>query len=99
MCRPTHLFAVIFFAALLINVTPSAFGAAAGKGRVNPRGGRAGERMSEKGSANANAQWSADPDRGWVRADERHKPNEKPGSSNPGKNHENQKGKGKGKKF
>jgi hypothetical protein len=99
MCRPTHLFAVIFLAALLINVTPSAFGAAAGKGRVNPRGGRAGERMSEKGAANTNAQWSADPDRGWVRADERHKLNEKPGSSKAGKNHDKQKGKEKGKKF
>jgi len=55
--------------------------------------------MSAKGAANTNAQWSADPDRGWVRADERHKLNEKPGSSNPGKNQEKQKGKGKGKKF
>jgi hypothetical protein len=27
--------------------------------------------MSSKGSANSNAQWSADPERGWVRADER----------------------------
>ncbi len=29
-------------------------------------------KMSAKGKANSNAQWSADPDRGWVRADERH---------------------------
>jgi len=28
--------------------------------------------MSPKGSANSNAQWSADPTRGWVRANERH---------------------------
>jgi hypothetical protein len=55
--------------------------------------------MSEKGAANTNAQWSADPDRGWVRADERHKLNEKPGSSKAGKNHDKQKGKEKGKKF
>ena len=99
MFRLTYVFAVISVVALLGNVTSPAFGAAAGKGGVNQRGGRAGERMSEKGAANTNAQWSADPDRGWVRADERHKLNEKPDSSNPGKNHEKQKGKGKGKKF
>jgi hypothetical protein len=28
--------------------------------------------MSTKEAANNNAQWSADPERGWVRADERH---------------------------
>jgi hypothetical protein len=99
MFRPTCVFAVISVVALLGNFTTSAFGAAAGKGGVNHRGGRADERMSAKGAANTNAQWSADPDRGWVRADERHKLNEKPGSSNPGKNQEKQKGKGKGKKF
>jgi len=35
------------------------------------RGGQANSHMSSKGSANSNAQWSADPERGWVRADER----------------------------
>jgi hypothetical protein len=35
------------------------------------RGGQAKSHMSSKGSANSNAQWSADPERGWVRADER----------------------------
>jgi hypothetical protein len=29
--------------------------------------------MNEKGSTNGNAQWSADPERGWVRAGERRK--------------------------
>jgi len=29
-------------------------------------------KMSAKGKENTNAQWSADPDHGWVRADERH---------------------------
>ena len=29
-------------------------------------------KMGAKGRANTNAQWSADPDRGWVRAGERH---------------------------
>ena len=35
------------------------------------RGSQANSHMSSKGSANSNAQWSADPERGWVRADER----------------------------
>jgi len=35
------------------------------------RGGQANSHMSSKGAANTNAQWSADPERGWVRADER----------------------------
>jgi hypothetical protein len=36
------------------------------------KGGKAGAHMSSKRSANTNAQWSADPVKGWVRADERH---------------------------
>ena len=39
-------------------------------------GGQAKSHMSDKGSANTNAQWSADPERGWVRADERHQQHE-----------------------
>jgi hypothetical protein len=98
MFRPRYVFAVISVAALLGNFSAAAFGAAAGKGSVNQRGGRAVEQMSAKGASNTNAQWSADPDRGWVRADERHKLNEKARSSNSVKNNEKQKGKGKGKK-
>jgi hypothetical protein len=45
---------------------------AAAKERASQRGGRADMHMSTKGQDNANAQWSADPERGWVRADERH---------------------------
>jgi hypothetical protein len=40
------------------------------------RGGQAKSHMSSKGAANSNAQWSADPERGWVRADERHERHE-----------------------
>lgn len=35
-------------------------------------GGKAASHMSSKGLENNNAQWSADPERGWVRAEERH---------------------------
>jgi hypothetical protein len=40
------------------------------------RGGQAKSHMSSKGAANTNAQWSADPERGWVRAEERHERHE-----------------------
>ena len=35
-------------------------------------GGKAADHMSERGSANGNAQWSADPEKGWVRAESPH---------------------------
>ena len=35
--------------------------------------GSAGVPMSTKGRGNTNAQWSADPEKGWIRADERHR--------------------------
>lgn len=57
--------------ALAILGSPSAE-AGEGKGASARRGGEAGSHMSSKSSENTNAQWSADPDRGWIRADERH---------------------------
>jgi hypothetical protein len=51
--------------------------------------------MSTKGASNSNAQWSADPTRGWVRADERHKMHEKADATKSN----NVKAQGKGKKF
>ncbi len=46
--------------------------AAQAKGRTSQHGGKADTHMSVNGQKNTNAQWSADPERGWVRADERH---------------------------
>lgn len=43
------------------------------KGGTAHGGGKASKRMSDKGAGNTNAQWTADPEKGWVRADERHK--------------------------
>ena len=51
--------------------------ASGGKNDANQRGGKGAEHMSSKGSFNTNSQWSADPDKGWVRADERHKQHDK----------------------
>jgi len=43
-----------------------------GKKSIHQRGGQASSHISPQGNANSNAQWSADPTRGWIRADERH---------------------------
>jgi hypothetical protein len=98
MSKPKYLLVVLGVPALMGSPAGLAFGAAAGKGNVNQHGGKAAEQMSTKGALNTNAQWSADPDRGWIRADERHKLNQKADSSNKVKNSEQQKGKGKVKK-
>jgi hypothetical protein len=95
MFRPTRLWTISALIVFLGNCTDLAFGAAAGKRGTNQPGTKAAEQMSTKGASNTNAQWSADPARGWVRADERHKMHEKADStkSNNGKQQ------GKGKKF
>jgi hypothetical protein len=72
--------------------------ASADKNKISQRGGRAAEHMSTKGSVNTNAQWSADPERGWVRAEERHKEDKKNGVTSETKK-PNAKPKGKGKIF
>lgn len=58
-----------------------------------PKGGTADAHMSVKGRANTNAQWSADPEKGWVRAEERQQlRDDKKENSKP--NHINGKGNG-----
>jgi hypothetical protein len=78
--------------------TSAASAASADKNKVNQRGGKAAEHMSTQGSANTNAQWSADPERGWVRADERHKQDKKNGATS-GTKKPSAKPKGKGNIF
>lgn len=70
--KRSHGIAIIIAAALVSSATGASFGAAAGKGAGAQRA-KAGEHMSERGRANTNAQWSADPERGWVRSEERHR--------------------------
>lgn len=72
--------------------------AGSGKNSTSQRGGRAADHMSSKGSVNTNAQWSADPEKGWVRADERHQRTEKNGTAS-GASHGKKKGKDKSNKF
>src|ERR1051325_9819208 len=57
---------------LLPNWPTQAIAGSSGKQVAPQRGGKTADHMSERGSANTNAQWSADPERGWVRADKRH---------------------------
>ena len=56
--------------ALTLCVLDKPVSAGQGKESSVNRGEKA--KMSAKGKDNTNAQWSADPDRGWVRASERH---------------------------
>ena len=59
--------------ALIFCLSGTAAQAGQGNKGANHRGGQADSHMSEKGATNSNAQWSADPVRGWVRAEERDK--------------------------
>jgi hypothetical protein len=68
--RPAHALTVVTLTALLSAFAGPGFGAAAGNGTGAQRG-KAAEHARERGRNNANAQWSADPDRGWVRAEDR----------------------------
>lgn len=56
--------------ALTLCVLDKAVSAGPGKESSVGRGEKA--KMSTKGKETTNAQWSADPDHGWVRANERH---------------------------
>lgn len=94
MSGPAYRLVILILAALLGNFTRAGFGAETGKS--GSKGAKAAERMATKGRINSNAQWSADPDRGWVRAEERHKMREGEGSPAPVKQNNGQ-GKGKGK--
>lgn len=56
---------------LLANVTSSVLAAGQGKNAHKERAAVS-TKNSSKPSTNQNAQWSADPDRGWVRSDQSH---------------------------
>ena len=77
MKPPKYLIAVIPLHALLAFTLSTVGAASTGKNDANQRDGKGAEPMSSKGSFNTNSQWTADPDKGWVRADERHKQQDK----------------------
>ena len=75
------------------------FGPVFGAAAPHSHGTKGAERMSERGRANTNAQWSADPERGWVRADERNRLREQTDTLDDKRSQGQQKGKGKSKKL
>ena len=58
--------------ALNSGMTKSLATAAEGKGETPKRGGQTSARLSMNAIDNSNALWSADPERGWIRAEEKH---------------------------
>jgi hypothetical protein len=67
-----RLVSLTLLSAFLPCLTGASVAAAQSKSDASRRGEQASTRMSSKGAANTNSQWSADPEKGWVRADERH---------------------------
>ena len=93
MVRQTGLLGAVVITVTLANFTDCAHAAAAGK-RADGRGqGKAAEQMGNKGATNPGAQWSADPERGWVRSDDRNQAKSEATRDNRNK------GKARGKKF
>ena len=87
----TRLTVAVITVALLL--CPGQWARAQGAKNGGPHGGgKAASHMSSKGLENNNAQWSADPERGWVRAEERHDLQPTKGSKEKQK-HERVKGK------
>jgi len=71
--QPNKIIALFgLFNALMLGTANHSASAGPEKRGEDRRGAGAAVQMSAKGRENTNAQWSADPDHGWVRADERH---------------------------
>ena len=63
---------IVVSAVLLLGESSQTAYAQSSKTGVSHTGGMAASHMSEKGSANTNAQWSTDSERGRLRAEARH---------------------------
>jgi hypothetical protein len=71
--RPAKLLiSAIFVSALLPNWAGLELAVGAERHVSTQRGANGPDHISEKGFANGHAQWSADPEKGWVRAEKRH---------------------------
>ena len=92
----TYTVKFLLLGALLFGLSGLAAANSQAKNLANHRGGQASDHMSPKGSANSNAQWSADPTRGWVRADERHELTKPSAPAKPEKQKQKYKAKAKG---
>ena len=85
---------------MVLSFTGISTAAEKGRSAAARSGGKAISHMSDKGSDNTNAQWSADPKRGWVRAAERHQLHDDKRATNGSKEKQGKQKKGhaKGKK-
>jgi hypothetical protein len=93
MVRQTGLLGAFVITLTFANFNDCAHAAAAGKHADGRGQGKAAEQMGNKGATNPSAQWSADPERGWVRSDDRHQ------AKNDATRDNRNKGKARGKKF
>lgn len=67
MKSPNYVAVFLLMSALTFSLAHAQAKGGQGQGKSHA-GGQASSRMSDKGSASTDAQWSADPERGWVRA-------------------------------
>jgi hypothetical protein len=73
MERASYLWVLAITILLLRSVTASVVAAGQGKSTHNERGGLSTHSgSSSKGTTNQNAQWSADPEQGWIRSHQNH---------------------------
>ena len=82
----------------LLSVGATTASAAQAKHIPSQRAGQSAQQMSSKGSAQNHHQWSADPERGWVRGDEVDGTNERRSATKRG-NQSKYRSNDKGKKF
>ena len=81
--KPTRYVAILtILNAMMVCFSDSPTQAGQAKGNGSHRGGQAGSHRSGNGLENNNAQWFADPERGWIRAEERHELHKKGHSEN-----------------
>ncbi len=92
-----NVLVAVLLSGLLVLWSNASEAAGAGKDAGKPRGGKATAHRSENGTLNTNSQWSADPERGWMRAEERHKMHDEKESGADRVKQNNGKAKGEGK--
>ena len=90
--------ALLVLCTALLSIGTTSGGAAQAKYSPGQRGGQAAQQMSSKGSAQSNHQWSADPERGWVRGDEANSANDQQ-AANKRRNQSRAQSNDQGKKF
>ena len=78
MIHKTAISMTFLTLALSLVVAGQSSEALAGESGNTQSGGRPASRMSDNGMEKAAARWFADPERGWIRVEERRQPQKKP---------------------